>query len=77
MQKTATIQSGFTYVKALNTQTRIGSTVYEVAVYLNENATQTVEEKLLRLVKNDLILAPKNGTIEIPQTGQLLERFTS
>ena len=32
---------------------RIGNTTYKVRVYLSENATETFEEKVLRLVKND------------------------
>jgi hypothetical protein len=32
---------------------RIGNTTYLVKVYLSENATETFEEKVLRLVRND------------------------
>ena len=32
---------------------RIGNTTYKVRVYLSENATETFEEKVLRLVRND------------------------
>lgn len=75
--QTAKKQGGFAHAKALDTQKRIGSTVYEVAVFMNQNAGQTIEEKLLRIVKNDLIPAHQTGRIKLPQTGRLLERVSS
>ena len=36
---------------------RIGNTTYLVKVYLSENATETFEEKMLRLVRNDRSLS--------------------
>ena len=36
---------------------RIGNTTYLVKVYLSENATETFEEKVLRLVRNDCSLS--------------------
>ena len=36
---------------------RIGNTTYLVKVYLSENATETFEEKVLRLVRNDRSLS--------------------
>ena len=32
---------------------RIGSTVYEVQVYFNQDAKETMDAKILRLVKNE------------------------
>lgn len=69
-------QGSYVHAKALGTGKRIGSTVYEVAVFMNQNAEQTIEEKLLRIVKNDLNLASQNGRIDLPQTGWLLERIS-
>ena len=46
---------------------KIGSTVYRVSVYFPEEETETLEEKILRLVKNDLIFSEKHGTIRVPQ----------
>ena len=54
---------------------RIGSTVYEINVYVkNDDAAETMDDKIMRLVRNDLNLAPENGTIKALQTGGLLER---
>ena len=53
---------------------RIGSTVYNVGLYFNENATETMEDKILRLIKNEWNCSQKNGIIELPQTGRLPER---
>ena len=36
---------------------RIGNTTYLVKVFLSENATETFEEKVLRLVRNDRSLS--------------------
>lgn len=35
---------------------RIGNTNYRIRVFLSENATETFEEKVLRLVRNDTSL---------------------
>ena len=32
---------------------RIGSTVYEVRAYFNQDAKETMDAKILRLIKND------------------------
>jgi hypothetical protein len=53
---------------------RIGSTVYQVGLYFNEEAKETMDEKILRLIKNDLNFSSKHGIIGIPQTGRLPER---
>ena len=53
---------------------RIGSTVYEVGVYFNQDAKETMNEKILRLIKNDLNYPQKNDIIGMPQTGRLPER---
>ena len=33
---------------------RIGSVVYEVRVHFNKNAKEKMDEKILRLIKNDM-----------------------
>ena len=35
---------------------------------------ETLDEKILRLVRNDLNLTPKHVTMDLPQTGRLSER---
>ena len=53
---------------------RIGSTTYNVGVHFSRTSRETLEDKILRLVRNDLNLTPKNVTINLPQTGRLSER---
>ena len=54
---------------------RIGSTTYKVRVEFCENATETMEEKILRMVKNESLT---NGNecdiIESPQMSRQSER---
>ena len=53
---------------------RIGSTVYKVYVHFNEEGKETLSEKTLRLMKNDLQVSQKNTTMEPLQAGWLPER---
>jgi len=66
--------SGYIRTVPLDTRRRIGSTVYNVAVFTKENTGDTVEEKVLRLVRNDLNITHENVKIKIPQTERLPER---
>ena len=53
---------------------RIGSTVYEVRVHFNPDAKETMSEKILRLIRNDLNFGQENVTMELPQISRLPER---
>ena len=54
---------------------RIGSTTYKVRVEFCENATETMEEKILRMVKNESLTdGEKCGIIESPQMSRQSER---
>lgn len=53
---------------------RIGSTVYEVRVRFNPDAKETMDDKILRLVRNDLNTPPRDAKMALPQTGRLPER---
>ena len=53
---------------------RIGSTVYEVRVRFNPDAKETMDDKILRLVRNDLNKPPQNAKMTLPQTSRLPER---
>ena len=69
--------SGYIRTVPLDTRRRIGSTVYSVAVFTKKDTGDTVEEKVLRLLKNDLNPVYENGKIAVPQTGRLPERGSS
>ncbi len=60
--------------KVTTMRKRIGSTVYVTNVYLKNDAGETIDEKILRLIRNDLNLSAGPVIIELPQTGRLSER---
>lgn len=53
---------------------RIGSTVYEVRVHFNPDAKETMDDKILWLVRNDLNTPLRDAKMAVPQTGRLPER---
>jgi len=53
---------------------RIGSTNYRARVFYNPDAKETLEEKVRRLLKNDLHSAPGGAKLELLQAGWLPER---
>ena len=53
---------------------RIGSTTYRVRLYFNPNPKETLDDKIKRLLKNDLQSAPEKATMESLQAGWLSER---
>ena len=65
---------GFIRAESLDVCKRIGSTVYEVEVYVKGHSGETADVKIMRLIKNDLNLAPSHGKMSLPQTGRLPER---
>jgi len=67
----------YIHSKPLDFCRRIGSTVYDVEVFVKKDTADTVEEKVLRILKNDLNLAYQNDKMRIPQTEQLPERIPS
>ena len=50
---------------------RIGSTTYRVTLHFPEKESETLEDKILRLIKNDLNYRSENGTMGLLQTGRL------
>ncbi|MDR1061367.1 MAG: transposon-encoded TnpW family protein [Clostridiales bacterium] len=50
---------------------RVGSTVYRVTVRFPEAETETLEEKITRLIKNDLQFQQGRGILDTLQTGRL------
>ena len=55
-------------------QRRIGSTLYKVGIHFNPEAKETLNEKVQRLLKNDLQSAPESGTMKSLQADWLSER---
>ena len=48
---------------------RIGGTTYKVKVVFNENGGETMEDKILRIVRNDMVT--NDGTYSIMETPQM------
>ena len=55
-------------------QRRIGSTTFKVNVHFNKASRETLEEKVLRLMKNDLSFVLENVTMKPLQADWLSER---
>jgi hypothetical protein len=53
---------------------RIGSTTYRANIFFNPEAKETMDDKVMRLLRNDLNLTPMNGNMGLSQTGRLSER---
>ncbi|MDR1558451.1 MAG: transposon-encoded TnpW family protein [Clostridiales bacterium] len=62
------------HAEPVTMQKRIGSTVYEVRVHFNPDAKETMDDKILRLVRNDLKKPPLDAKMALPQTSRLPER---
>ena len=57
---------------------RIGGTTYKVRVVFNESGGETMEDKILRIVHNEVVTnAGTYGTIEAPQMSRQSERSAS
>ena len=53
---------------------QIGSTTYRVRLHFNPNQRETLDEKVRRLLKNDLQSASQNATMDSLQADWLSER---
>lgn len=54
---------------------RIGGTTYKVKVVFNDNGGETMEDKILRLVRNEALEKTENcGIMELPQMSRQSER---
>ena len=56
---------------------RIGSSLYKVNVYFSKENKETIDDKILRLAKNDLNMTLTCATIKGLQTGQLSKRSSA
>lgn len=57
---------------------RLGTTNYVVKVRFSEDSTETMEDKILRLVRNEALQLPKEcDMLELPQMSRQPERSAS
>jgi hypothetical protein len=60
-----------THQRSLYMTRRIGSTTYRVKVAFADNASETMEEKILRMIRNEgSATGPECGTMDVPQMGR-------
>ena len=53
---------------------KVGSTIYQVNIRFDNAGKESLEEKILRMMKNDLTSAGKYGKMTLPQADWLSER---
>jgi len=57
---------------------RIGATTYKVKVVFNDTGTETMEDKILRIIRNELLeKSEKSVIMETPQMSRQSERSAS
>lgn len=57
---------------------RIGATTYKVKVVFNDTGTETMEDKILRIIRNELLeKSEKSVMMETPQMSRQSERSAS
>ena len=57
---------------------RIGGTTYKVRVVFKENGGETMEDKILRIVRNDMVTSDGTyGIMKAPQMSRQSERSAS
>ena len=54
---------------------RIGNTTYKVKIEFRENGTETMEDKIVRIIKNEILAnGEKCGIMDLPQMSRQSER---
>ena len=57
---------------------RIGATTYKIKVVFNDTGTETMEDKILRIIRNELLeKCEKSVIMETPQMSRQSERSAS
>ena len=46
-------QGAGAHAEPMNVRRRVGSTVYEVNIYFNQDAKETKDDKIMRLIRNE------------------------
>ena len=50
---------------------RIGNTTYKVKIVFSENGTETMEDKIVRIIKNEILAnGEKCGILDVPQVSR-------
>ena len=54
---------------------RIGSTIFKVNIFTKEDGADTMEDKILRLIRNEGLASPADcGMMNVPQMNRQSER---
>lgn len=63
-------EKGFAYLTR-----RIGSTTYKVKVHFSDTGTETMDDKIMRMIQNEALTnGPDCGTMKAPQMSRQSER---
>jgi hypothetical protein len=62
---------------AIQMRKRIGSTVYLINAYLKNDTAETMDAKIIRLIRNELKTPPEFAKMKVLQTGRLPKRSSS
>lgn len=50
---------------------RIGNTTYKVKIAFSQNGTETMEDKIVRIIKNEILAnGEKRGILNVPQVSR-------
>ncbi len=57
---------------------RIGSTVFKVNIFTKRDSSETIEDKIMRLIQREGLASPEDcGMINVPQMNRQSERSAS
>ena len=57
---------------------RIGSTVFKVNIFTKRDSSETIEDKIMRLIRREGLASPEDcGMINVPQMNRQSERSAS
>jgi hypothetical protein len=69
-----TVKNPTTNPEPITLMHTIGSTLYQVNIYYDHNGRESLEAKILRMMKNDLKNGNNGGRMKPPQADWLPER---
>jgi hypothetical protein len=71
---TKTLKSFTTDPEPIAFSHKIGSTLFQVNVHYDEASAESLEDKIFRMLKNDLTKGGKSSKMAVPQADWLPER---
>lgn len=69
-----TLENQILQPEQVNFTYKIGSTIYQIGVHYNDTNKESLDDKIFRMMKNDLQSGTNFGIIKAPQAELLPER---